>query len=127
MVNCIPVDGSPEILTNGGDVTITQDESQATVDVGGVIVRCLGVLISRFGYPNDEALHSDPLYVHGLKYYDIVEVTDSPWIREVNERNRVVFPDFKGYECRHYFMAFHDSSFEVLCDRLEFTKDDLSP
>jgi len=31
------------------------------------------VLITRFGYSNDEALAGDPLYSVGLKFYDVVE------------------------------------------------------
>jgi hypothetical protein len=117
---CIPVVDSPGFACNGGDVTLVQDEHDATVTTPNVVVKCVGVIASRFGYPNDEALGADPLYPHGLKFYDVVEVLDSPWLHDINTRNRVAFPNFAGYQHRHFFMAFHDSSFEVLCRRLEF-------
>jgi hypothetical protein len=120
MPKCVPVEGSPGFHCNGGDVTVFQNEGSADITTPNVIVHCHGVLISRFGYPNDEALAADPLYAAGLKFNDMVEVIDSPWLRELNERNRTKFPQFKGYEHKHYFMAFHDSSFEVLCRSVTF-------
>ena len=120
MTKCVPVEGSPGFQSHGGDVNVIQGEGRATVETPNVVVQCHGVLISRFGYPNDEALSADPLYASGLKFYDVVEVINSPWLREINERNRISFPQFKGYAHKHYFMAFHDSSFEVLCDSITF-------
>ena len=99
---------------------MSQDEWEATVSTPNVVVRCHGVLASRFGYPNDEALAGDPLYAAGLKFYDVVEVLDSPWLRDINTRNRTQFPKFTDFEGKHYFMAFHDSSFEVLCASITF-------
>ena len=99
---------------------MSQSEGHASITTPNVIVQCHGVLITRFGYPNDEALAGDPLYSTGLKFYDVVEVFDSPWLRDINARNRTRFPNFKGYDHKHYFMAFHDSSFEVLCRSITF-------
>jgi hypothetical protein len=120
MPKCVPVEGSPGFRCNGGDVTVVQSEGSADITTPNVIVHCHDVLAARFGYPNDEALAADPLYSAGLKFYDIVEVIDSPWLRELNDRNRAKFPQFKGYDHKHYFMAFHDSSFEVLCQSVTF-------
>jgi hypothetical protein len=120
MPHCIPVEGSPGFRSNGGDVTVSQDEDMATVSTPGVVVRCHGVICTRFGYPNDEALPGDPLYPTGLKYYDVVQVIDSPWLRKINEHNATRFPNCPDFESNHYYMAFHDSSFEVLCDEITF-------
>ncbi len=99
---------------------MNQSEGHASVTTPNVIVQCHGVLITRFGYPNDEALAGDPLYATGLKFYEVVEVLESPWLRDINARNRTRFPNFKDYDHKHYFMAFHDSSFEVLCRSITF-------
>jgi hypothetical protein len=120
MTKCIRVEGSPGFQCNGGDVAVVQSEGSADITTPNVIVHCHGVLIARFGYPNDEALAADPLYTAGLELYDVVEVIDSPWLREINDRNRTKFPQFSGYDHKHYFMAFHDSSFEVLCRSVTF-------
>gem|GEM_PF-2575555 len=125
MTKCIRVEGSPGFQCNGGDVIVSQSEGQASVTTPNVIVHCHGVLITRFGYPNDEALAGDPLYPTGLKFYDVVEVINSPWLRDINDRNRTRFPNFRGYAHKHYFMAFHDSSFEVLCSSITF--DSIEP
>ena len=119
-MNCIPVKGSPGFRCNGGDVTVTQNESSATIITPNVRVECIGCIVTRFGYPNDEALPGDPLYSAGLKYYNIVEITDSPWLAEINARNLRCFPKFKGFKAKHYYMSFHDSSFEVLCEDISF-------
>ena len=120
MTKCVPVEGSPGFQCNGGDVTVTQTEGTATITTPNVVVRCDGVLVTRFGYPNDEALAGDPVYSAGLKFYDVVEVLDSPWLIDINARNKTQFPNFGGYDHKHYFMAFHDSSFEVLCRNIAF-------
>ena len=73
MSKCISVEGSPGFQCNGGDVTVAQSEGSADITTPNVIVHCHGVLIARFGYPNDEALAADSLYAAGLKFYDVVE------------------------------------------------------
>src|SRR5262245_59739095 len=120
MTKCIPVVDSPGFRCNGGDIQVSQDEHTATVHTPNVTVTCHRVLASRFGYPNDEALGGDALYASGLKLYDVVEVLDSPWLQEINRRNKVCFPKFQGFTGRHFYMSFHDSSFEVICDSISF-------
>lgn len=120
MPKCIPVEGSPGFFCNGGDVEITQDEWSAFVSTPNIKVRCHGMVASRFGYPNDEALSGDPLYDCGLKFYDCIEIIDSPWLKEINRRNKNPFPTDSGFKSRHFYMAFHDSVFEVLCDTITF-------
>ena len=84
--------------------------------------RCL---ITKFGYPNDEALDGHPLSARGLAAYGVFEVLDSSWARSVVIQNRVRFPatpdDYAG---RHFVFAFHDSTFECLARdlRVEFAE-----
>ncbi len=106
MTRCIPVPNSPGFrFCNGGDVSITQDEHSTTVVTRTVRVECHRCLATRFGYPNDEALPGDPLFSLGLKHYDVVEVIDSPWLAEINSRNKICFPNFQGFKARHFYIG----------------------
>jgi hypothetical protein len=71
-------------------------------------------LISRFGYPNDEALAGHPLFKSGLGFYGVFEVTNSSWDRELRLQNRVGFPTFDMPKRRHFIVTFHDSTFECI-------------
>ena len=86
-------------------------------DTGTGVVEILGCLISKFGYPNDEALGGHPLYSRGLSCYGIFEVLDSPWIHQLHEQNRTTFPNSSSGG-RHYVFTFHDSTFECIADGL---------
>jgi hypothetical protein len=92
---------------------------EGTADVpprsnGVVIVTFKSCLISRFGYPNDEALAGHPLFKSGLRSYGVYEVTNSPWGRELRLQNRVAFPTFDMPKRRHFIITFHDSTFECI-------------
>jgi hypothetical protein len=82
---------------------------------GGVaIVTFASCLISRFGYPNDEALAGHPLFKSGLRFYGVHEVGNSPWDRELRLQNRIAFPTFDMPKRRHFIVTFHDSMFECI-------------
>jgi len=71
--------------------------------------------ISKFGYPNDEALGGNRLFEKGLGFYGFFEVVESEWIAELRKGNEVRFPDFKSFEGqRHFVITFHDCSFECI-------------
>jgi len=73
-------------------------------------------VLSRFGYPNDEALAGHPLYAAGMNTYGGYEVIGSDWKLEVDQQNRVAFPDWHGWPVRHFAFVFHDSMFECLAE-----------
>jgi hypothetical protein len=81
---------------------------------GVAIVTFRSCLISRFGYPNDEALAGHPLFKSGLGFYGVYEVTNSSWDRELRLQNRVAFPTFDMPKRRHFILTFHDSMFECI-------------
>jgi hypothetical protein len=92
----------------------------ATVDreVDGevAIVRFEGARASYWGSPNDEALQGHPLAKNGLKYNSAMEVLGSPWIRRLEEMNRVHArhsPTMFAKD-RHFILTFHDSTFECV-------------
>ena len=80
--------------------------------------------ISKFGYPNDEALGGHRLYEKGLGYYGFFEVLESEWIAELRQGNEVVFPDFRAFpEGRHFIITFHDSTFECIASGFRLVDD----
>jgi hypothetical protein len=88
-------------------------------DAGTALVEFKRCLVSRFGYPNDEARWGIPQYKDVS--YGIYEVRNSTWIKEVVQLNRYRFPDTKDdYVRRHFLFAFHDDTFECLADDLLF-------
>lgn len=74
-----------------------------------------------FGPPNDEAFSGHPLASRGLGPYGAYEVLRSSWIRRlermnsVHERHRP--EDF--WKLRHLIFAFHDSTFECVCEAFD--------
>lgn len=79
------------------------------------IVRCI---VTKFGYPNDEALPGHPLYSQGLTFYGVFEVLGSSWIQQMTTQNRVCFPKTEDWTERHFIFTFHDSTFECVADSL---------
>ena len=77
--------------------------------------------ITKFGYPNDEALRGHPLYKRGLEAYGVFEVLRSSWIRQMTEQNRVSFPHTADSDQRHFIFTFHDSTFECVADSYKAT------
>ena len=82
---------------------------------GIAVVRFDLCILTKFGYPNDEALAGHPLSGRGLGPYDAYEVLNSRWDRQVRDQNRVSFPNGTRPKDRHYIFTFHDSTFECLC------------
>ncbi len=74
--------------------------------------------LTKFGYPNDEALPGHPLYAKGLGGYGVYEVHNSSWISQITAQNRVRFPHTPKSSSRHFIIAFHDSTFECIARRL---------
>jgi hypothetical protein len=88
-----------------------------------------GVLCTKFGYPNDEALAGHPLYSKGLGFYGFFEVVESAWLTEISKQNRKCFPNCTSYNGRHFIITFHDSTFECLADsyKIQLCSTDSSP
>lgn len=90
-------------------------------DAGTAVVEIQRCYVTKFGYPNDEALPGHPLYQRGLSAYGAFEVRNSRWIRVLTERNRVRFPETGDSRQTHFIITFHDSSFECIADGLKVT------
>jgi hypothetical protein len=127
----------PEVGVSGGMLIETEQSTFLTfnakrsnkqIEVNGMLIlkdagialfefqRCL---LTRFGYPNDEARFGIPRY-KGVGY-GIYEVQNSAWIKEVVRMNRYQFPKTTDdYVSKHYLFAFHDSTFECLADNFKY-------
>ena len=71
-----------------------------------------------FGPPNDEAFKGHPLASRGLHPYGAFEVEHSSWIRRLERMNSVdpYHRPQRFWQWRHLIFAFHDSTFECVCD-----------
>jgi hypothetical protein len=81
-----------------------------------------GLMIFKFGYPNEEAISGHKLYKVGLKPFGFYEIQHSNWIKKIEKANRV-HPYHKKkvfFNKRHYIFPFHDSTLEVVADSYEF-------
>jgi hypothetical protein len=97
-------------------VKLLPEGGRAAAGTGIVeIHRCI---VSKFGYPNDEALAGHPLYRRGLSVYGVFEVLGSSWIEQMTAQNRVCFPKTENWTERHFIFTFHDSTFECVADSL---------
>ncbi len=78
-----------------------------------------------FGPPNDEAFAGHPLASRGLHPYGAFRIEDSSWIRKLERMNSVHrhhSPD-KFWSLQHLVFAFHDSTFECICQGFDVTTD----
>lgn len=133
--HAVPIDVGciPEAAVSGPVLLQTDDAAFLTFnamragpdgmreDAGTAVVELERCCVTRFGYPNDEALPGHPLYARGLSAYGIYEIRNSRWIRVLTERNSVSFPSSSFARQTHFFIAFHDSSFECIADSLKVT------
>lgn len=113
------VSGAALTQSESGDVQLVFNAKKAEarhLDSYGAFVQFKNCLITKFGYPNDEALSGHPLFEAGLSCYGIFEVFNSPWIEDVRIQNRKSFPDFEFKGLRHFIFTFHDSTFECLAE-----------
>jgi hypothetical protein len=87
-------------------------------DAGYGIIEFERCSLTKFGYPNDEALAGHPLYDKGLGAYRVFRVCNSSWIKQMTEQNRVSFPKTPDSNKSHFIFTFHDSTFECIANGL---------
>ena len=114
----------PEAGVSGAVLLQTEENAHLLFnasDGGLAIVQFTRCLLTRFGYPNDEARWGIPRYARTS--YGIYEVESSTWIEEVVRLNRLRFPNTRDdYVKKHYLFAFHDSTFECLADGVKIER-----
>lgn len=77
-----------------------------------------------FGPPNDEAFQGHPLAKRGLHPYGVFRIEESSWIRKLEHLNSVhsCHDPERFWKLQHLVFAFHDSTFECICDGFDVTK-----
>ena len=88
-------------------------------DAGYGIVEIDRCSLTKFGYPNDEALPGHPLHEKGLGAYGVYEVHNSSWVKLMTQQNRVAFPKTPDSKQRHFIITFHDCTFECIARDLK--------
>jgi hypothetical protein len=101
----------PRIVATGGLLAI----SYAT-NVGRTELSFTRPFAHYMGPPNDELLHTHPLYERGLRFYAGFEVVNSSWLAEAQARSRrhPQHVDAAWAGRRHFVITFHDETFECL-------------
>ena len=105
----------------GGDGTTARMVGPSGVGEPIAIVRFMLCYAHIFGPPNDEAFAGHPLASRGLHPYGAFEVSHSSWIRRLEKMNSV-HPYHRPaafLKRRHLVFAFHDTTFECVCDGFE--------
>jgi len=113
----------PVILQTDNSTILTFSAVQKKADgkyheVGYGVVEFDLCMLTKFGYPNDEARPGHPLFTKGLGDYGVYEVRNSSWIKQKTEQNRVRFPNTPDSTAKHFIFTFHDSTFECIARAL---------
>ncbi len=114
---------APVLLQNERTVFLVFSAVKETSDgkrepLGYATIEVAQCQLTKFGYPNDEALPGHPLYGKGLSAYGVFEVKNSTWIKVMTEQNRISFPNTPDSKARHFIITFHDSTFECIAQGL---------
>lgn len=108
----------PDPSWDGTSVTVVTPES---ADETIALIQFVRPDAHFFGPPNDEAFSGHPLASRGLRPYGAFEVLQSSWVRILERRNRVhPYHSASAFaNCRHFVLAFHDSTFECIARSYE--------
>jgi len=103
----------PRVQDGRGPFRVAYDTPNGTV----AIVEFRLCLQFVFGHPNDEVLHSHPLYERGLKHYSVHRIHNSSRLSALEQANSVhhrhnAAAYLAGKE--HYVFTFEDGTLECL-------------
>jgi hypothetical protein len=125
-LGCVPAAGVSEAVLVQTEYSVLLTFNAMRPGVGGkweeagtALAEFPGCLLTRFGYPNDEARFEIPRYA-GVSY-GLYEVLGCSWLEDVNRQNRSSFPRHGGWAARHFLFSFHDSTFECLASDVRLT------
>jgi hypothetical protein len=99
-----------------GQVSAAEQVSEAAHRECVNVAELIGCTSFKFGFPNDEVLHGHPLFDAGLNYYQLHEVENSSWLRELRAIEAVHdrAPAVPFEEARHFVLTFQDSTLEAI-------------
>ncbi len=103
----------PHIAADGGHLRVSYATSSGRTELSFT-----QPVAHYLGPPNDELLHTHPLYERGLTSYAVFEVVNSSWLAEAlaNNRQHPRHSDEAWAGRRHFLITFHDQTFECLAD-----------
>jgi hypothetical protein len=104
------------VISTQRDLYLLLEKSGETVDA-----LKFDFTIFRYGSPNDEARGGHPLSAHGLGFYGLYEVRNSPWLGELMRANRVhpKHDDALFSGRKHFIACLKDVMLEVVCDEMQ--------
>ena len=127
-VGIFPVESVPRpvLLQNEQDAYLVFDAclKGSKTSCGMATVRLQNCLVTRFGYPNDEALHAllgPEVYPQGIGYYGVYEVHGSSWVTQLQEQQQQCFPHHVLPNLRHFVITFRNSTFEAIAQSVKVT------
>lgn len=92
----------------------------ASTDEGDerAVAELVGCTSVTFGFPNDEVQHGHRLFANGLEFYQLHEVHNSAWLRELRgvERHHPASSAKPFVSSRHFILLFHDSTLEAIAN-----------
>src|SRR5262249_28600289 len=104
------------VIATQGDVYLFLEKDEQTVFA-------LKFSFAKFSYgsPNDEARGGHALAAHGLGFYGLYQVRNSPWIGDLMMANRVhpMHQDWMYSDLKHYIACFKDVMLEVICSEMQ--------
>lgn len=123
---------APLVLQRDGFVLLSFNAVDTNVappeDLGRAVIEFIHPVLTRFGYPDDEAREGHPLYAAGMDTCGGFEVLESSWKDDIEYQNDIDeqddiddqddidLPDSPGRDIRHYAFAFSNSMFECLAE-----------
>jgi hypothetical protein len=88
------------------------------INAGCAVIEFERCTVTKFGYPNDEALGGHPLNGKGIDLYGVFKVCNSSWIKQITEQNRIAFPNTPDSKQTHFLFTFHENTFECIANGL---------
>lgn len=112
-------------------ISKTKDEQGCFTDLGVAVLECEGCVSAKFGYPNDEGLPEHPLYGYGMEnaFSSVIEVSGSPWAREVAQQLRrseeriwsgksAIWKPAEPAPLKHFIIPLKEKTFECVANDL---------
>jgi hypothetical protein len=110
-------------------VSSSVNERGLLSDLGIAVLAVKNCVTLKMGYPNDEGLPEHQFYDYGLSKSPVLEIINSPWIKEVLEQKhasaRRILSDYSAFKVseekklkRHFIISFCENTFECIASSL---------
>jgi len=105
-----------EVSPDWDGTTVTVKSPNDQMPQALALVEFSGCITAKLGSPNDEVFHGHSLHGKGQEPYTAQIVVNSPWIKEIEENNKVHrhYNSESWRTLKHYIFWFHDTTFECI-------------